>query len=101
LAEVAFITTDCVATGTRPSISVIVDEALPFYTGSFEQINNWTNDPPTLHESASIYAQRFYLSETGQPAVCRSMQYRVDFPAENVLNEILSVSIYGTHLVEN
>jgi hypothetical protein len=101
LAEVGFITADCVATGTRPSISVVFDEALPFYTGSFEQINNWTNDPPTLHESASIYAQRFYLSETGQPAVCRSMQYRVDFPAENVLNEILSVSIYGTHLVEN
>jgi hypothetical protein len=101
LAEVGFIATDCVATGTRPSISVLFNEAVPFYTGPFSPINNWTADPPTIAESTSMYAQRFYMSETGQPAVCRSMQWRIDFPAENYFNELLSTTIWGCLLVES
>ena len=103
LAEVAFIATDCVATGSRPSISVILDEAVPYFTGSFEPIAHWTTDPPNVSESGSksLYSQRFYFSDTEQPAVCRSLQYRVDFPAESALNEILSCTIYGAMLVEN
>jgi hypothetical protein len=100
LAELMFITVDSVGIGTRPSVSVILDEAVPYYTGGFEQINAWTNDPPTLHESASLYQQRFYLSETLQPAICRSLQYRIDLPAENVQNEILAVTMFGALLVE-
>jgi hypothetical protein len=95
-----FISTDCVATGTPPSISVVLDEAVPLYTGPFEPINNPTNDPPTLHPSASLYSQRFYLSETGQPAICRSMQVRVDFPSENFQNELLAMTIFGCLLIE-
>jgi len=102
LAEVAFIATDCVATGSRPSISVILDEAFPYYTGSFEPIAHWTPDPPNISESGSksLYSQRFYFSDTGQPAVCRSLQYRIDFPAEAALNQVLSVTLYGAMLVE-
>jgi len=100
LAEVMFLAVDSVAIGTPPSISVVFDEAVPYYTGAFEPINNPVYDPPTTHPSASLYQQRFYLSETGQPAVCRSMQYRIDFPAENVQNEILSCTVFGALLVE-
>jgi len=100
LAEVAFLSTDCVAIGTKPSISVIFNEAFPFYTGPFEQINFSTPDPPQLPESKSIYGQRFYLSETMEPAICRSMQWRIDFPSENVKNELLAATIYGAILVE-
>jgi hypothetical protein len=101
LAEVPFLTVESVAVGTSPSLSVVMDEAVPFFTGAFAPLSNPTNDPPTLHPSASIYAQRFYMSETGQPAVCRTMQYKIDLPAENAQNEILSVSIFGCHLIEN
>ncbi len=100
MAEVVFITVDSVGIGTRPSISVILDEAVPLYTGPFEQLNYWTFDPPQGRESASMYQQRFYLSETGQPAICRSLQWRVDFPAENIQNELMSASIYGALIIE-
>lgn len=100
LAEVAFLATDCVATGTKPSISVLLNEAFPYFIGPFEQINFAVPDPPTLPESKSIYGQRFYLSETLQPAVCRSMQWRIDFPAENAQNELIAATIFGAVLVE-
>lgn len=100
LAEVAFLATDCVATGTRPSISVLLNEAFPYYTGPFEALNFPSPDPPQLTESKSIYGQRFYLSESGQPAVCRSMQWKIEFPAENFQNELLSATLFGAILVE-
>jgi len=100
LAEVMFFTIDSVATGTRPSLSVVFDEAVPMYTGPFSPLNEWTPDPPTVTESTSIYSQRFYASQTGKPAVCRHMQYRIDAPSENFQTEILSATIYGRLLVE-
>ncbi len=100
LAEVMFFTIESVATGTRPSLSVVFDEAVPMYTGPFSPLNEWTADPPTVAESTSIYSQRFYASQTGRPAVCRHMQYRIDAPPENYQTEILSATIYGRLLVE-
>lgn len=100
LAEVAFITLDSVATGTPPALSVIFDECVPYYTGPFQAINFKVEDPPTLQPSTSLYSLRYYMSETGQPAVCRHMQFRLDFPAENFQNELFSSSIFGAILVE-
>lgn len=101
LAEVAFVTFESKAIGTPPSASVILDEAVPDYTGPFEPINEWVEDPPTLPRSKSIYAQRFYLSLTQQPAYCRHMQVRIDLPAENIKNEAWTVTIFGALQVEN
>lgn len=100
LAEVAFITTDSAAVGTPLSVSVILDEAFPNYTGPFENIPEYVEDPPTLPKSTSIYSQRFYLSQTQQPAVCRSLQYKLTFPAEPFKNEIWTASIFGALLTE-
>jgi hypothetical protein len=101
LAEVAFITTDSAAVGSKLSMGVILDEAVPLYTGPFENIPEWVEDPPTLPPSTSLYSQRFYLSQTQQPAVCRSMQYQISFPAEAAKNELYAASIYGALLQES
>jgi hypothetical protein len=101
LAEVAFITTEANAIGSRPSVSVILDEAFPTYTGPFENIPEWVEDPPTLPQSTSIYAQRWYLSLMQDPAVCRHMQIRVDLPAENEKNELWNFTVFGAILQEN
>ncbi len=95
LAQIPFITTDCNAVGSRLSLSVLLDECVPTYTGAFDPINEFVEDPPTLAPSQSTFAQRFYLSETQEPAVCRHLQIRYDFPAENIKNEVYAMSIYG------
>lgn len=42
---ISFVTTESVATGTPLSLSIIVDEALPYYSGPFEPLDNWESDP--------------------------------------------------------
>jgi hypothetical protein len=100
LAEVAFITTDSAAVGSPLSMGVILDEAVPYFTGSFENIPEWIEDPPTLPRSTSILSQRFYLAQTQEPAVCRSLQYQISFPAENAQNSLWTCSIFGAILQE-
>jgi hypothetical protein len=95
IAEIPFITTDSNAVGTPLSMSVILDECVPTYTGSFEPINEYVEDPPDLPTSTSTYAQRFYLSQTREPAVCRHLQIRYDFPKEAAKNELYAMSVYG------
>ena len=82
-------------------MSVVFDEALPYYKGPFYSIPEYVEDPPTIAASQSMYTQRFYMSLAQTPAVCRSMQYRVDLPAENAQNEILTVTLFGALLIES
>jgi hypothetical protein len=100
---ISFITTDQVATqaggGSPCTLGVIFDEALPYYTGSFDIIKNWVTDPVNLPESSSILGQRFYMSDAGDgdtAAMCRHMQILISWPAESALNELQSFTIYGS-----
>ena len=98
LAEVAFITTDSVKIGTAPNLSIQLDEIAPYSAGYFESLPNTlvVPDPPQLSTSLSLYAHRYWLSNTRQPALCRHMQVRVDWGStDRVQNELLSLSIYG------
>jgi hypothetical protein len=99
VAAIYFITTDQVNTGSPCTIGVIFNEALPYYTGSFDIIKNWVTDPPNLPESSSILGQRFYMSEAGDgdtAALCRHMQIMVQWPAEAANNELQSFTIFGS-----
>ena len=55
-----------------------------------------------LEPSQTTYAQRFYLLDdsTGNPALCRHIQIRFDWAAENTANELLSLSVYGGFMQE-
>jgi len=101
IAKVAFITTVCVRTGSPLILGVLLDEALPYYTGSFDVLKHWTNDPPNLPQGKSFYRQRFYLLEDEQTsAYCMDMQIMVQFPSEAALNELQTMSVYGAYEVE-
>lgn len=91
IAELAFITTDSIATGTPPLISVLLDEI----SGTFEPMPLYGPDPPILAPSVSLYANRAYFSQTQDPALCRHLQIKFSYPAENFQNELLSLTIYG------
>ncbi|MCU1301731.1 MAG: hypothetical protein JWQ87_2015 [Candidatus Sulfotelmatobacter sp.] len=89
LADVHFITTEAVATGTKPAVSVLLDEI----SGTFEALPNSVNDPPDLSASNSLYANRFYLTQGQAPVVTRSVQIKVSFPAEASPNELLTLTV--------
>lgn len=101
VAKLAFITTESVRVGSPLILGVIIDEALPYFTGSFDILKKWTNDPPNLPPSKSILAQRFYLAEnTLDAAYCRHLQILVQWPAEAAQNELQTLTIFGAYEVE-
>lgn len=97
IASVGFVTTDSirVAGGTPLVLGLLLDEAVPYYTGPFDILKHSVNDPPTLRPSKSLMSQRFYLSDDEEPAVCRHMQMLVDFGTQSVQNELLTLTVFG------
>lgn len=102
VAQVAHIVTDSVRVGSPISLGVLIDEALPYYTGPIDILKNWESDPPNLPTSKSFYSQRFYLSDNENVlATLRHMQIQVIFsPADTVMNELLTMTVFGTYLQE-
>lgn len=101
IAKVSFITTVSVKVGSPLIIGLLIDEALPYYKGSFDILKNWTTDPPNVPPSKSFYKQRFYLSEDKEEsAYCSDLQLLVQWPAEAAQNELQSFSLWGAYEVE-
>jgi hypothetical protein len=101
IAKIAFLTTDSVKVGSPLILGVILDEALPYFTGSFDILKHWVSDPPGLPESTSILSQRFYLAEDEQTAAyCKHLQVLFQWPAEAALNELQTFTIFGAYEVE-
>jgi hypothetical protein len=65
------------------------------YGGLFESLVNYVQDPTELEPSITTYAQRFYLSQTQLPAVCRHLQILINWGTDTVRNELLSLSLFG------
>ena len=103
VAEVAHIVTDAVKVGTPLQIGFLADEALPYYTGAFDILKEWTSDPPELTPSRSLYSQRFYLCNTDDhsEAVMRHCQVKIIFSStDSVQNELLTMTIFGCYSQE-
>jgi hypothetical protein len=103
VATVAFITTESVRVGTPINLGIIVDEALPYYTGPFDILKHRVSDPPNLPESTSLYNDRFYLAELeDETAVFRHCQINLIWsPNDSVMNELLALTIYGAYNQES
>jgi hypothetical protein len=97
LAYIKLLTTDCQAVGTPITLEVQLDEIAPLSSGYFEPLTLYVPDPTQLTAPNSLYAQRFYMSQTQQPAVCRHFQVLVSFGTDVVKNELLSLSIFGAY----
>lgn len=98
LAEVESITLDASASGTAPTLSVILDEI----GGSFVPLPDFVNDPPQLNASVSLYSQRFYLQAASSklPQLCRHMQVQVGGPAADTPDEVYGITVRGALLPE-
>lgn len=101
IAKIAFISTVSVKTGSPLVLGVILNEALPYYKGSFDILKHWVDDPPNVPVSNSFYKQRFYLAEDEQTtAYCSDLQILVQWPAEAAQNELQALTIFGAYEVE-
>jgi hypothetical protein len=101
IAKIAFITTVSVRTGSPLVIGLLIDEALPYYKGSFDILKRWETDPPNVPESKSFYKQRFYLSDDDEyTAYCSDIQIMVQWPAEAAQNELQTFTVWGAYEVE-
>lgn len=101
VAKVAFITTTSVRVGSPLIIGLLIDEALPYFKGSFDMLKDWESDPPNLPESKSFYKQRFYLSEDeDEAAYCSDLQLLIQWPAENAQSELQTFTLFGAYEIE-
>jgi hypothetical protein len=100
VAMVESITLDSWLRGNAPTLAVQLDEIAPLSAGLFEPLTSYVPDPPTLDAPQSLYAQRFYLSQTQDPAWCRHLQIQVLWGTDTVKNELLSLTLYGGYEAE-
>jgi hypothetical protein len=112
LAELGFITADFIRTGTSPKVYVLFDE-IDGTLSQYGNISGYTvQDPPLLWGATghpqSLFSNRYYFKQTDvttggnpQPAYCRHLCILIDYGAtDTVQNEALSVTLYGSILVE-
>lgn len=107
LAELAFITSDFIRTGSSPSLGVLCNEI----QGNFSNISGYVVQDPTQIYGAvgapvSLFSNRYYLRQTVDgappgPAWMRHLQIIVDFGnTDTVQNEILTMTLFGAILME-
>lgn len=96
LAELDFITTESTATGTQPTVAVLLDEV----SGGFTTLANSVSDPPFFPASSSVYSLRYYFNQANIPAACRHLQIKLSWIAENFGSELLTYSLAGAHYQE-
>lgn len=95
-ANVAYITTEALAIGSRPSVSILAGEV----SGTFETLQKNEPDPPYLVASLTIYSDRWYFDQLKTPAWLRHMQLNFSWPQENFANELLTYTIVGAMEIE-
>jgi len=91
LAALNFITLESVKLGTRASLSLLLGEL----GGTFESLKRTRQDPTNLPPSESLYSDRYHFAQNQKTAWCRHFQMKVEWPAEDVANELLTFTIHG------
>jgi hypothetical protein len=72
-----------------------LDEIAPTIAVPFTALTLDCHDPAILVAGQTLYADRYYVSESRKPAACRHLQVKISWPAEAAANELLSWSIIG------
>ncbi len=91
LAGLAWITTESLAIGTAPTMSLLMNEI----AGTYQQIRRTRQDPPNLPASQSIFANRHSVLQGQSPVWCRHFRMLLEWPAEDAANELLTYTVFG------
>ncbi len=95
-ALVDFISVEGPAAGSAPTLGVLVNEISGTPTALSNSTNdNWYQGLP----STTLYALRFWMSQTRQAAICRHLQVEIDWAAEDAANELYGYTIFAAQHV--
>lgn len=96
-AKVSEILTQVTATGTYPTVSVMLNEIANLGSGAaqFTALPNPVADPPILPLSTSLLSKRHYFkaAQTPLPQQVQHLQIQVSFPAEAFGGELLGIGV--------
>lgn len=95
VAEVAHIQLMSMRVGDRPTVGMLYDEIAESATIDFDVLEYTSVDPPTLAESESLYSDRYTATQDGVCPKCLHCQILIDWPDQDVGDELLSHTIYG------
>jgi hypothetical protein len=95
LAELSFVTLESDRVGTRPTIGVLLGEIGGATSGNFEKLIQTRQDPPLLPPSLTLFNDRYDFMQNQKTVLCRHLQIRFDWLAEDAPNELLTYTIFG------
>jgi hypothetical protein len=92
LAALAWITIEAQGNaGKAPAVSLLLNET----NGTYEAIPRTHQDPPNLPPSKSVLSNRHSVLQGQRPVWCRHFRMRLDWPAEDADNELLTYTVFG------
>jgi hypothetical protein len=89
LSDVSSLIVESAAVGTIPTVGILLDNI----SGTFTTLATGVADPPELSASSSLNSERYYLSQSSIPTLCRHMQVQISFIAENFAGAVYSISV--------
>jgi hypothetical protein len=95
IAGLTFVNVRAIRIGTTPLVSFLLNEI----NGTFTDFPSAQPYPWQIYGATgaptSIYSNAYYFRDTGDPALAEHLQVKISFPAENVQNEVLTLSLFG------
>ena len=108
VAEIAHIALKSASVGTRPIVSLLLDELKAGVTVE-GRTSTWDTlsldpgrheDPPNLAPSITMYSDRYKTSSTAITPKCENFQLKVDYGTQTVADELLKFAVYGATFKE-
>ena len=100
VAEVAHVALDAMRVGDRPQVGMLYGEISTTPTLDFDMLDYTSVDPPGLEESQTLYSDRYTTLQDGVTPKCRHVQILIEWPPQNVPDELLAHAIYGAKFGE-
>lgn len=81
--------------GTAPTVAFLLNEVSGTFTVFPEaQAYPWQIYGATL-QPTSLFSNAYYFRAAGEPALAEHLQIKISFPAEDIQNEVLTMSLFG------
>jgi hypothetical protein len=107
VAEIEHIALKSVAVGSRPIVSLLLDEleagvTIEGRTTAWDvlSLDEHHEDPPNLDPSITMFSDRYQTSSTAETPKCESLQLKIDYGTQQLPDELLKFAIFGAVLKE-
>jgi len=102
VAEIEHVACKSLAVGSRPAVSLLLDEIWAGVTVG-RRTTGWKTmtlfdkhqDPPNLEESLTVFSDRYQALQSGEGVLCENFQIKFDYGTQAVGDKLLKFSIYG------